>query len=429
MTRIPPQAVDSEKAVLGSMMQDEMASITALGMLKEDCFYLDAHRFVFRAMKELNIEHKPIDQLTVVEKLHQLNFLDDVGGAFAISDLINRVPTASNVEFYANIVKKKYISRLIIKHSTDLIDKAYNEDDDVMAFLDRFQTDVLAIDDDTDYDFTMDRLMGCEVGLGQTIQTGFRQFDKLFGGLWKKDLVIIAGRPSQGKSALAMSFALSIAKLGIPSAFLSLEMGEDSVQSRLLSMESLIDHDKIRRNELSQIEKHEVEKARQRLNTYSMFVNTKPNWNINSLKSKIRKLHHQGKCEIVFVDYLTYMDLGDDKDRYDIKVGRVSKGLKALAKELDICVVLLSQLSRKPDDRPNHRPMLADLRDSGNIEQDADMVLFPYRDYAYTHDEVDKYKAELIIAKNRNGRIGHLDNYKFDGDTVTYSEIEVFTYN
>lgn len=427
-TRIPPQSTDSEKAVLGSMMQDEMAAITVLGMLTEECFYLDAHRYVFRAMVELKKESQPIDQLTVMQKLVDLKLLNDVGGAVMIADIINRVPTARNAEHYANVVKDKYIKRLIIKNANEIVDNAYEEKDELLKDIDEFQTKILSLGSGDTNDHSVQSLCNAGFNVGEAFKTGFNKFDSLFGGLWKQDLVIIAGTTSMGKTSCAMSFMLSLSKNKIPVSYFSLEMSKDAVFGRLLSMEGRVDHHNIRTGNLNASERYKIEVATEKLMSYPIHINTKAGWTIADIRSKIRKLHHHGKCEVAFIDYIDYMNMGGSNDRHDLKIEQITSGLKGLAKELDITIVLLSQLSRKPDEREDHRPRLSDLKNSSAIEQNADMVLFPYRNYKYTMNESEKNNAELIVAKNRNGSIGVLKDYVFYGDRVTYAEVETFTF-
>ena len=268
--------------------------------------------------------------------------------------------------------------------------------------------------------------MNSDISSGVPIITGFHQFDKFTGGFWRKDLVIIAGRTSMGKTALALSFALSIARSNIPVSFFSLEMSEANIKTRFLSMESKVKHENIRYDTLSDEQRYDVLSAKGRLIKYPITLNTKSNWNIHAISAKIRKLHREGKCEIAFVDFLTYMDIGDSGDRYDLRVGEITRLLKSLGKELNIPIILLAQLSRKPDDRQDHRPAISDIKESSSIEQHADMILFPYRNYVYTYNDAEINDAELIIAKHRNGRIGTLKDYRYYGDIVTYEEMEIW---
>lgn len=426
MTRIPPQSLDSEKALLSSILQDEDAVDVALGIVDEQMMSSNAHRLILRAVKELSGSSSPINMLSVLERLTTKKQIDEVGGASYISDVANRVPTGKNVKYFAEVVRDKYIKRLVIKNSNKLIDMAYSEDDGLETEILKFQDQVLSVDAEYNYDFDMPRLLSDEVSVGVPIKTGFNEFDRAFGGFYKKSLSVIAGRPSQGKSALALSFMLSMIKQNTPCAFMSLEMDEATVKNRLISMESGIDHQIIKHGSITGDIFKKYSTAYRNLVSMPLFTNTKPRWNIDSMSIKIKKLHKEGKCEVAFVDYLTYMEVSGSKERYSLKVGEITTKLKSLAKELDIAIILLAQLSRKPDDRDDHRPRPSDLGESGKIEQDADMIIFPYRNYMYSLDEGEKEKAELIMAKNRNGAIGRLENYRYIPHNVLFKEEPIF---
>lgn len=428
MTRIPPQSLDSEKALLSSILQDEDAVDVALGIVDEQMMASNAHRLILRAVKELSGSSSPINILSVLERLTTKKQIDEVGGASYISDVANRVPTGKNVKYFAEVVRDKYIKRLVIKNSNKLIDMAYSEDDGLETEILKFQDQVLSVDAEYDYDFDMPRLLSDEVSVGVPIKTGFSEFDRVFGGFYKKSLSVIAGRPSQGKSALALSFMLSMIKQNTPCAFMSLEMDEATVKNRLISMESGIDHQIIKHGSITGDIFKKYSTAYRNLVSMPLFTNTKPRWNIDSMSIKIKKLHKEGKCEVVFVDYLTYMEVSGSKERYSLKVGEITTKMKSLAKELDIAIILLAQLSRKPDDRDDHRPRPSDLGESGKIEQDADMIIFPYRNYMYSLDEGEKEKAELIMAKNRNGVIGRLENYRYIPHNVLFKEEPIFDF-
>jgi len=443
ITRIPPQSVDSEKAVLGSMMQDSMAASRALELLNEDCFYLDAHKFIFRSMKELNDKLKPIDQLTVVEKLAQIKLLDDVGGPAVIADLINRVPTAANIEYYSNIVKEKYILRTIISTSNDMIDQAFSEDEETDTILDKAQQQIFQLrENSASQDFidiksilhpTVEHIENLSQHHGDVvgIPSGFKQFDDITNGFQNSDLVIIAGRPSMGKTALALTMMRNMAlDHGINVGFFSLEMAQEGIAMRLLSMESGIDHQKLRRGKIPQQQWQFLIQAAAKINDANIHFDFTPNLNVMDMRSRTRRLKSRvGKLDIIFVDYLqiAHATVRANDSRVQ-EVAMISQQLKALAKEMNIPVVALSQLSRAPEQRGgDNRPKLSDLRDSGAIEQDADLVMFVHRQHYYSKDPADEGKGELIIAKHRNGPTGSI-NLTFKNEIVRFFDAPFDSY-
>ncbi len=443
ITRIPPQSVDSEKAVLGSMMQDDIAASRSLELLNESCFYLDAHKFIFRAMNELYAKHQPIDQLSVVEKLAQMKLLDDAGGAAVIADLINRVPSAANIEYYANIVKEKYILRTIIKTSNDMIDKAFSENEETDAILDNAQQQIFQLrENSASQDFvdmksilrptvehieTLSQHKGDVVG----IPSGFKKFDMMTNGFQKSDLIIIAGRPSMGKTALALSMLRNMSldhdkHVG----FFSLEMSQEGIAMRLLSMESGIDHQKLRRGKIPPPQWQFLIGAAAKINDAHIYFDFSPNLNVLDMRSRARRLKSRvGQLDIIFVDYLQIAHANINRnDSRQQEVAMISQQLKALAKEMNIPVVALSQLSRAPEQRGgDSRPKLSDLRDSGAIEQDADIVMFIHRQEYYSKSPDDAGKGEIIIAKHRNGPTGGV-NLTFKDTIVRFFDAPFETY-
>jgi replicative DNA helicase len=444
ITRIPPQSIDSEKAVLGSMMQDSMAASRALEILNEDCFYLDAHKFIFRSMKELNDKLKPIDQLTVMEKLTQLKLLEEVGGPAIIADLINRVPTAANIEYYSNIVKEKYILRTIISTSNKMIDKAFSEDEDTDTILDKAQQQIFTLRENSSaQDFvniksilhpTVEHIENLSQHHGDVvgIPTGFKQFDNITNGFQNSDLVIIAGRPSMGKTALALSMMRNMAlDHDVNVGFFSLEMAQEGIAMRLLSMESGIDHQKLRRGKIPPPQWQFLIQAAAKINDASIHFDFTPGLNVLDMRSRARRLKSTiGKLDIIFVDYLqiAHATVRANDSRVQ-EVAMISQQLKALAKEMSIPVVALSQLSRAPEQRGgDSRPKLSDLRDSGAIEQDADLVMFVHRQHYYSKDPADEGKGELIISKHRNGPTGTV-NLTFKNEIVRFFDAPFDTYS
>lgn len=424
ITRIPPQSVDSEKAVLGAMLQDDEAASRAMEILKEECFYLETHKLIFRGMMKLYSEHKAIDQLTLSDKLVQMHCLEDIGGIPYVADLINRVPSAANIEHYANIVKDKFVLRTIIKASTDMIDSAYSEENEVDQILDEAQSTVFQLKENAgsgDFfasnDIVFDVVAHIEKISQQKgdfigVPTGFKKFDAMTCGLQKSDLIILAARPSMGKTALALTMLRNMCvDHGVTAGFFSLEMSQEAVGMRLLSMESGIDHQNIRKGNVNPDFWTQITNAASKISEAKMYFDFTANLNVLDIRSRARRLKAKiGELDIIFVDYLQIAKATVRKnDSHQLEVAMISQQLKALAKEMQLPVVALSQLSRAPEQRSGDgKPKLSDLRDSGAIEQDADLVMFIHRPFYVTKDPADEGKGEIIIAKHRNGPTGNI---------------------
>jgi replicative DNA helicase len=423
MTRVPPQSIESEMAVLGAMMLDEPAATRGIELLTEDDFYRESHQLIFHAMAVLYSESKPIDQLTVTEKLSQLKVLEKCGGAYYVSNLAEAMPTAANIDYYATIVKNKSILRHIITVSTRMVTNSYNEEEDAESILDHAQqqiyklkarstpTDFVAINDIVHS--TIDHIESLKnhdqdvIGL----HTGFIDLDKMTSGFQPSDLIIIAGRPSMGKTAISLSMMRRMAvdykkKVG----FFSLEMSNEQLVMRLLSMQSNIDHQKLRKGRVPNELWKSLIGAAAKLHESTIYVDDTPSLNILDIRSRARRLKMEKGLDIAFVDYLQIArGMTSRSSTREQEISSISQGLKAMAKELHIPVVAVAQLNRAVDARSgDHRPHLSDLRESGAIEQDADVVMFVFREEIYSKDPEHEGKAELIVAKQRNGPIGRI---------------------
>lgn len=425
-TRIPPQSVDSEVATLASMLQSQDACDIAFEILKEESFYDLKNQIIFRAMTELNKSKEPIDQITVTVKLQEMKLLEDIGGAFVLSQMINRVPTHHSVGMFANIVKDKKIKRDVIKNCNKLIDMAYNGDSELKLEIDKFQQSILSVSDN-----------GCEFDMKQAydylvdnpsypLPTGFKKFDSYYTGFWRSDLIIIGGRTSVGKTAYAMSIALSMAQLGTPVVFVSLEMSLKQIMDRFESMVTGIPHEDIRRGKLMPNQIQNLDVGKEYIIGLPITIIDKAGLTPYDIRSRLRRLNKEGKCEVAFIDYLQIINNEGMGENENIKLGNVSGQLKGIAKELDIPVVALSQLKRGQDDRKDGMPRTSDLRGSGKIENDADMILLPHRQILPDSDGNLDGSVKLIIGKNRNGRTGMMTNYEFDAEIVKYREVEYF---
>lgn len=436
ITRTPPQSIEAEIAVLGAMMLEPTATFRGLELLDEPDFYKESHQFLFRAMKELSKNLQAIDYLTVTEKLIQLKLLDKIGGATTISKIVASVPTAANIDYYAQIVSDKATLRTIIKTSTKLITDAYNEDEEVGTMLDNAEQNIFSLKERTfEGDFnsmtniiqdTIDHVDKLAHHKGEVIgvHTGFGQLDSMTSGFQSSDLIILAGRPSMGKTALAISMARNMAvshnyKVG----FFSLEMSEQQVGLRLLSSQSGIDHQKLRQGNIPAVLWTDLTKAASELSDANLFIDDTAGLNILDIRSRARRLKNEHGLDVIFIDYLQLAHATGKIDNRQHEISNISQGLKALAKELKIPVIALSQLSREVEKRGgDHKPQLSDLRESGAIEQDADIVMFIFRKIVYSKDPEDEGKAELIISKQRNGPIGSV-NLNFQKNIARFFEL------
>lgn len=430
--KVPPQARDMEESVLGATLLEREAFETVSGILKPECFYVDAHQRIFQAMTALSAKSQPIDSLTVVEQLRQSEELDIVGGPYYVTKLTNAVTSAANVEAWARVIFQKWLQREIIRIGGESIHDAYEDSTDAFDLLDEVQGKVnglatLSITNGTSHisEILIERfrrlgeLMNREDHL-TGVPTGFRPLDLLTAGWQNTDLIIIAARPSVGKTAFALNLARNAAKhktKPTPVAFFSLEMSKGQLVDRLLSAESCIDLDKIVRARLTEEEMTRLyNTGLQPLAEQGLFIDDTPAMNIYDLKSRCRKLKREHGIGLIIVDYLQLMSgMGEGKSVMKVsnreqEISNISRGLKAMAKELKIPVIALSQLSRDIEKRKGD-PQLSDLRESGAIEADADMVMFLTRpDYQQTEmvDEAVMNMADIHIKKHRNGDLAKI---------------------
>ena len=422
MTRIPPQSIDSERALISSMLQDKTACDIAFTTAKEDFFYHYEHQILFRVMDGLYKANKPIDQLTVVVELQRLKLIDEVGGAYGVADISNRVPTGANAKYYLNIVHEAYKRRKIINDAGNLIDGAYENADDLDKTIDTFQNSLSeSRDSGVKSSNMMDLMLSLEDERSRDIRTGFHKFDMYYGGLYRKELSIIAGNASMGKTAWAMCTMLDMAKRGVNVLFFSMEMGRESVATRFVSMESRIRHDLIKKNRVPDNQITLYTETAKYLSELPIETIEKSSLSIYDIKAITRQFHARGKCDIVFIDYLQIMKLLGKNETTSEKLGMITREAKNLAKELDIHVSVLSQLKRRETTSRDIRPHLSDLRGSGEIEQDADMVIFPFRPHV-KNPEFAENIAEAIMEKNRNGQVGNYEGLYWDADTVRFYE-------
>ncbi|HEX9780053.1 MAG TPA: replicative DNA helicase [bacterium] len=421
LERIPPQSLDAEQAVLGSMLLEEDAVVQAAELLEEPVFYKDGHRKLFSALLALYRDNVPIDLVTVTESLKRQNLLEAVGGAGYLASLTSMVPAAANVPHYCRIVKSKAILRNLIHASTQIASECFEEVQEPDLLLDRAEARI--------FDIASNKLKRDAVPMKEIIRnsiemidalyqrkgmitglpTGFEELDQLLAGLQPADFVVVAGRPAMGKSAFALCVAEHVAlaqKSGV--ALFSLEMSKEHVVQRMLCSHARINAHAVRSGMLSTSDWPNLTRAAGKLSEAPIFIDDTPGVSILELRAKARRLKSRHDVGLIILDYLQLMDasmgIGSENRQQEISV--ISRGIKALARELSVPVIAVSQLSRAPERRESFRPRLSDLRESGAIEQDADVVLMLFREDYYNPTDANKGVAEIIIAKQRNGPTG-----------------------
>ena len=445
--KIPPQAIDLEAVVLGAMLIDKKGVDEVIDILHKDVFYVEAHQHIFEAVFQLFQEAQPIDLLTVSNKLKMNEKLDTAGGDYYLIELTRKVGSSAHIEFHARIILQKFVQRSLIKISTEIIEDSYADNKDVFDLLDEAEAKLYEVTQgnlkksvETAQDLVIQAKQKIEEisnkdGLSG-IPSGYDKLDKLTSGWQPSDLVIIAARPGMGKTALTLSMARNIAvNTNIPVAFFSLEMSSVQLITRLISSETGLTSEKLRTGKLEKHEWEQLNVKAKALESAPLFIDDTPSLSIFDLRAKARRLASQHKIKLIIIDYLQLMTAGSSQKggNREQEISTISRNLKALAKELDIPVIALSQLSRAVETRGgSKRPLLSDLRESGAIEQDADIVSFIYRPEYYKIDEWDDEdqsptdgQAELIIAKHRNGGLENI-RLKFIGELGRFENLEDF---
>ena len=438
--RIPPQSLEAEQSVLGSLILDKDAIIKIADLITADDFYEEKHRIIYQAVIKLYDERASIDILTVGNKLEEGSSLEKIGGMSYLTTLVNSVPSSAHVVHYANIVRRKGTLRRLISQATDIVSLGYQEDTDLETLLDSAEQKLFSVSQKyLKQNFvsiseilheTFDRLdeLHRERGKLRGIPTGFTDLDSKLGGLQKSDLIILAARPSMGKTSLALDIVRGTAVQHKKSvAVFSLEMSKDQLVDRLLSAEAEVDLWKMRTGKLSDVgannDFERIGHALGRLSEAPIFIDDQGSLNIMELRTKARRLQAEHDLDLIIVDYLQLMQ-GHSTDNRVQEVSEISRSLKILAKELNIPILALSQLSRAVEQRGgDKKPQLSDLRESGSIEQDADVVMFIYRDEMYTGKDSKKpHVAEILIRKHRNGPTGEVELY-FDGEKTSFKNL------
>ena len=417
--KIPPQNLEAEQSVLGGILLDNQALNSVMEILRVEDFYSEAHRKIFAAILDISEKSRPSDLVTLNDYLRDKKQIDTVGGAAYLASLVDSVPSAANIVHYSKIVKEKAILRNLIGTATDILTKSYNAGSDVDGLLDEAEHAIFEISENKikpsfsplrdlikDSFRTIERLYE-KKELITGVPTGFEKLDEMTSGLQKSDLVIIAGRPSMGKTAFALNIAQRAAvDAGIPVAIFSLEMSKEQLAFRMLSSEAMVDSQRLRRGYPGETDWPKLTTAAGRLAEAPIYIDDTAAISVLEMKAKARRLKAESGLGLLIVDYLQLMRAGGARDSREQEISEISRSLKALAKELNIPVVALSQLNRQVEQRTNRRPQMADLRESGAIEQDADVIMFLYRDEVYNRTEENTGLAEVNIGKQRNGPTG-----------------------
>lgn len=436
LQKLPPQSVEVEQSVVGAILLQHEALVRVLEVLDERDFYQDMHRWIFQAMVELFEENVPIDVLTVTERLKKKDRLEAVGGAAYIAELAEMVPTAAHVWHHAHIVREKAILRTLIQSATAIITESYEDSGDIDLLLDRAEQAIFEISQrkitpgftpiNTVLKGSFKRIEQLyerkEVVTG--VPTGFTDFDRRTAGLQPADLIIIAGRPGMGKTALSLNIAQHVGvRVGRPVAIFSLEMSKEQLVMRMLCAEARVDSAKLRTGFLSRDDWPLLTKAAGTLSEARISIDDTPAQSSLDIRTKARRLRAElGDLALIIVDYLQLMQGRGRLENRQQEISEMTRALKALAKELDVPVIALSQLSRAVEQRRPARPQLSDLRESGAIEQDADVVALIYRDDVYEPESSDKGIAEINIAKQRNGPTG-LVRLMFRGEHTRFENL------
>jgi len=439
--RAIPANIEAERAVLGSLMIDPDAIIKVANFLRPEDFFRERHAWLYEAMRTLNERREPLDFVTIVDELERRERLEEIGGPAYLTDLIASTPTALYVDHYARIVERTAVLRRLIAAAGKIAELAYDESQEVDEVVDRAEQIIFGISESRIHrdltpiraimggvveriDFltrNRDTLMG--------VPTGFTDLDRILGGMQKSDLVILAGRPGMGKTSFALSIALNAARRNQARvAVFSLEMSNEQLVQRLLSMETAIDSHRLRLGHLQEEEWPILMEAANQLGATPIFIDDTPAASVNDLRTKARRLYAEHGLDMILIDYMQLMTgsgggNGRNENRQQ-EISYISRSLKSLARELNVPVIALSQLSRAVEARSDKRPMLSDLRESGSIEQDADVVLFIYREDYYVEDSDRQNIADVLVAKHRHGSTGNISLF-FRKELTQFRDLEV----
>ncbi len=420
--RVPPHSLEAEQTVLGALMIDSSAIEKTLNIINTDDFYYEANSEIFDAVKTIHQFDIPVDIITVSDELKKRGKLDYIGGLEYLANLTENIVTTKNISAYLDIIKEKSVLRKLINVANELIEKGYRESDEVQNLIDLAESRIFSLSQNRGFnDFSMVKDVLLTVfnqleerakvkGSITGINTGYKDLNRMTAGFQRSDLILLAARPAMGKTALALNIAMNAAKSGASVAMFSLEMSKEQYIQRLISLESLVESSKLRTGALEDDDWLSLANVMNSISSANMFIDDTASISLFDLISKCRRLKIDKGLDLVIIDYLQLMSYGSKSESRQQEISSISRGLKQLARELNCPVLALSQLSRAVEQRPDRRPLLSDLRESGAIEQDADVVMMLYRDEYYHKEESEKKGiAEVIIAKHRNGPIGTVE--------------------
>lgn len=439
--RVPPQNLEAEQSLLGGLLVDPDSMNKVVDVVGPADFYKDAHGRIYGIMLDLYERNEPIDLITLSSLARDRNILEGIGGVTYLNTLVDLMPSAANIVQYAKMVKEKSLLRKLINTATEIIEKGFQVDSNIDGYIDEAEKLIFQVSEDkfrpsfySVKDFVMENVKTIERLYERKqfvtgVPTGFTEIDRMTSGLQPSDLIIVAGRPSMGKTAFCMNIAQYVSMLketAVPVGVFSLEMSKEQLVTRLLSSESDIEHSKLRTGTLSGAEWPKLADAAGKLRDAAMFIDDSPGLSVLEVRARARRLRKEHGLGLLIIDYLQLMRGRSGADRREQEISEISRSMKALAKELQIPVIAISQLNRAPEQREkdNKRPRLADLRESGAIEQDADVIFFIYRDVIYNKEiqEEEKNIAEVIIGKQRNGPTGTVE-LAFQDKTTTFRNL------
>jgi replicative DNA helicase len=422
LERIPPQNIDAEQSVLGAVLIDREAIYRVMKTLRPEDFYREGHRHIYEAMLLLNENGSPVDLITVSEQLRQQGTLEKAGGVAYLASLAEMVPTSANVEFYTRIVEEKALLRTLINLSTRIAGMGYDEGEEpekLIAEAERMLMELgsrrvanafFSIKDILLNTFSHLEYLYNNRGSITGVPTSFGDLDRLCSGLQPSDFIILAGRPSMGKTSLGLCIAYNAAlKHDIPVAIFSLEMSKEQLAQRVLCAEARVDQHRIRSGDLDEEDWRKLHETAGQLAKAPIYIDDTAAISIRQVRAKARQLKAEKGLGLIVIDYLQMMSGSRRAENRQQEISEISRSLKGLAKELNIPVLALAQLSRSVEQRPNKRPVMSDLRESGSLEQDADLIMFIYRDEYYNPESEKKGIAEIIISKHRNGPVGSVE--------------------
>ena len=433
--RIPPQNIDAEEAILGAILTNPICFTKIADMIKPQSFYKPANKYIFEAIVELFTKNHAIDIVTVSEKLNESDKLEMIGGRAYINDLALNAITTANIEYYARIVQGKAIKRELINAGSEIVEMAYDnttteetlDNAEKLIFniaQQKTSSDLVSVKDLVLTSYEQISYRYEHRGELTGVPTGFYDFDNMTSGLQKSDLIILAARPSMGKTALALNIAQNVAlKAKKTVAIFSLEMSKEQLVQRMLCSEAEVDTQKLKTGNMQSTDWEKLTTAMNHFADAPLYIDDRPGATVMDVRAKCRRLAMEKKeIGLIVIDYLQLMEASGKEDRTQ-QISGISRGLKGLARELNVPVIALSQLSRAVESRPDKRPMMSDLRESGAIEQDADIIMFIYRDEYYNKEDTEnRGKAEVIVAKHRNGAVGSID-LLFQGAITKFKNI------